>query len=226
MADPYHRQVQPSSADATDMSSTESFAQRALADFVQIQGAQGIAAELLSAAAANTLTPSDLRQRLDGLEPGMRGEIEDVILDAVLFAIERTLADHRITPAEQEALSQAKRALGVAEGALYTRRADRVSQMMDAEMRRLLADRAVDPNEALQLVELQEAFDLGYDAFLALTQPNARRLVDEIITDIVADGVVTREERDRLEAQIRALDTAYTLTAAQRTRLGEAGLRL
>jgi hypothetical protein len=69
-------------------------------------------------------------------------------------------------------------------------------------------------------------FDLGYDEYLALTQPTAQRLVDEIIADIVADGRVTREEREHLEAGIRALDAVYTFTADQRTRLHEAGLSL
>ena len=48
--------------------------------------------------------------------------------------------------------------------------------------------------------------------------------MDEVIADIVADGVVTREERHRLEFQIRALDTVYTLTPAQRKQLQEAGV--
>lgn len=226
MADPYRGQVERPSTDDDDVSSTESSAQHALADFVQLHGVQGIAAELLLAASTNTFASTALREHFGAMEPAARAGVEDTLTDAMLFAIERMLADHRITAGEQRALRQVKRALGITEGSLHARRPDRVAQMMDAEMRRLLADRAIDPSEALQLVELQEAFDLSYDAYVALTQPSARRIVDEVIADIVADGVVTGDERDRLEAQIRALDTAYTLTPAQRTQLQEAGLNL
>jgi hypothetical protein len=136
------------------------------------------------------------------------------------------LADHRITPSEQEELRRVKRVLGVAEGSLYARRSVRVMEILDREMRRLLTDRMIDSAEALHQVDLQEAFDLGYDEYLVITQPTAHLLVDEIIAEIVADGRVTREEREHLEARIRALDTAYTFTASQRTQLQNAGLAL
>jgi hypothetical protein len=198
----------------------------ALLEFLQTRGVQGIAAELLSLAAANELSQSTYYERVQSVPPGALMAVEDVMLDAVLFAIEHALSDHRITSEEQEALRQIKRSLGVVEGALYARRPERLREILDAEMRRLLADREIDANEALHQVELQEALDLGYDQYLVLTQPTAQRLVDEIIAEIVADGRVTREERDYLETRIRALDTAYKFTTEQRARLQSAGLTL
>jgi hypothetical protein len=198
----------------------------ALMEFLETRGEHGIAAELISLAAVGALSPSTYLERVEALSAGARSALEDVILDAVLFAIERALIDHHISPDEQEALHQLKRSLGVVEGSLYARRAQRMAEILDAEMRRLLADREIDLNEALHQVELQEALDLGYDEYLSLTQPGAQRLVDDIVTELVADGRVTREERYYLEARIRALDTAYKFTTEQRARLQGAGLRL
>ena len=45
---------------------------QALADFVQIHGVQGIAAELLLAVSANTLASTALRDRFEGMEPAAR----------------------------------------------------------------------------------------------------------------------------------------------------------
>jgi tellurite resistance protein len=208
------------------VSAAGSSTRTALMEFLETRGEHGIAAELISLAAADALSLSAYLERVDSLPAGARAALEDIILDAVLFAIERALIDHHISPDEQQTLRQVKRSLGLVEGALYTRRAHRLAQILDAEMRRLLADREIDPKEALHQVELQEAFDLAYDEYLILTQPTAQRLVDDIIAEIVADGRVTREERNHLETRIRALDTAYKFTTEQRARLREAGLTL
>ncbi len=71
-----------------------------LAIFVQIHRVQGIAAELLTAAAASTLSQSAYDKRIDSMGRGRRVNWEGVILDAVPFATERTLADHRMSSGE------------------------------------------------------------------------------------------------------------------------------
>ena len=102
----------------------------ALMEFLQTRGVQGIAAELLSLAAANELGPSTYHERVESVPPGAMTAVEDVILDAVLFAIVHALSDHRITSEEQEALRQMKRSLGVEEGALYARRPERLTEIL------------------------------------------------------------------------------------------------
>jgi hypothetical protein len=155
MADPQYPQANPSSDDARLENAAGPSTQRALGDFVQGHDVQGVAADLLSLAGAGELTRPAMLERIDGLDPKASHALEEIILDAVLFVIERLLADHQISPAEQAALHRVKRALGVTEGALYSRRAARLTDILDGEIRRLLADRAIDPMEALHQVELQ-----------------------------------------------------------------------
>ena len=198
----------------------------ALAAYVSLHSLGTPAAELLTLAASGGLTRPVAVALAEQLAQHERQALKAELLDALLFAIATALSDARLTREEISELQQLRRTMGIHEGDLYRHRRARLGAILDAEMRRLLADRKIDPTEALHQVDLQEVFDLSYDEYLELTKPVADRIVNELIESIATDGVVTSEEREQLDSQLRALDSVYKLNSVQRQRLQKAGLNL
>lgn len=147
----------------------------------------------------------------------------DGLLDLVLRAVQAALRDHCLTSDEREAIRRLKVVFRLPEGAFYKHRRREVAEILRGEINRILADEHVDVTEALYEVELQGLFDLAYDEFLELTRPEMTRAIDRLIARITADGVVTSHEAARLQRQLLALNTVYSLSFTQRQALKRAG---
>jgi tellurite resistance protein len=197
---------------------------RTIASYIERHSIQGDVRRVLTALAGPPLTGLAFARIVADTQATEVSTMRVAILDAILYAMEAALADHELTDTERRTLYELQRTAGLVEGEVLTRRPERVAALLETEMRRLLADRSIAPEEALHQVALQEIFGLSYDEYRALTRPAVEALVNECISEITADGIVTPEERARLEDKIRALDTAYTFTPEERARLADAGL--
>lgn len=146
----------------------------------------------------------------------------DSLVDLVINVIREALRDSELTEDEEQFIQSLKRSLRLEEGDLLANRRADVMSILTREVERILQDGQVDSVESLHQVALQRAFDLSYDQYVELTRKPVERLMDRFIAQITSDGIVTPEERVRLERQLLALDTVYTLTAQQRRSLERA----
>jgi hypothetical protein len=150
------------------------------------------------------------------------GTFRDGLLDLILDTVRISLQDHRLTAPEQQFFRELKGYLRIPEGAFYKHRRGEVTELLSAQVRRMIDDGLVDLDESLLQVELQRLFDLGYDQYLELTREPATRLIDGLIHHITSDGRLTMSEIDALEGQLKALDRVYTFTHQQRLALNRA----
>ena len=192
--------------------------------YIEHRRIKGGAQRVLVALAGPQLTRARFAELVADVPAAEALDLGDAILDAILFVIGVALADHQLTYAERRAIRGVQHMVGLEEGELLVRRPVQVADLLEQEIRLLLEDRGISPREALHQVALQEVLGLSYDQYLQLTRPGVDQIVDECIAEITASGLVTEEGRHRLEEQLRALDTTYTLMPAQRSRLASAGL--
>lgn len=225
---PYRPLPPPTS---TDMSSPDVLSQAtgagaALRAFARAHNLGGSVARALELGASGDLTREVAAAIAEQVPAQERAAYLDIILNAIFFAIEQSLANHPLTTDELSNLLRLQRLFGIGEGDLLAHSSTRVAAILQGEMARLLADRHIEPAEALYQVDLQKLLGLTYDEYRQLTRSVADSVVDEIIGEITADGIVTAEERLQLERQLIALDTFYILTPERRALLAGAGFNL
>jgi hypothetical protein len=180
-------------------------------------GAVGEVADLLAEGTLTRDSFDEVERRWAGRAPRA---FRDGLLDLLLYAIREALRDHGVTADEVTMLRHLTTIFRVQEGELYAHRRAEVTELLQAEVTRLLEDGRVDAFEAAYQEELQRIFGLSYDQFLELTRDVITPIIDQLIANATADGVVTREERADIDRKLAALRTVYPLSIAQRHALG------
>jgi hypothetical protein len=144
----------------------------------------------------------------------------DGLLDLVLHGVRSALRDHTLGRDEAALIHELTVLFGIREGEFYRRRRDEVAAVLQQEIHQILQDEGVDRSETVHQEALQRIFGLAYDQYLELIRDAVTPFVDRAITAAAADGVVTPEERARVDRQLAALSTVYVLSYQQRRALG------
>ena len=121
------------------------------------------------------------------------------LFEVLLYFIDSSLADHKITRNEQDAVFEIRELLGIREEDMYQWGRERLRPLIEAQIDWIQNDDQIDYSEELFLVDLQRIFGLGYDQLRELCAPHVTRLLDNLHLQLsVADRADIRVQIDQL----------------------------
>ena len=191
------------------------------ADYIVSHQPFGPIAEVADLLASEDFSKGAFDELCSGLSIQQSLLPKEDLLDLLLFFVKFCLRDHKLTSDEMLTIRQLKIIFRVKETDLYRLKREAVKELLTIEISRILNDKTVDQPEALHQADLQRVLDLSYDQYLELTKEPIGRIIDDLIAKISDDRVVTDAEREELFRQMIALDTVYSLSPAQKRKIGE-----
>lgn len=129
--------------------------------------------------------------------------LKETLLDLILVFTRECVEDHELSNAEMDELQVLTTIFRIEEGDFYELRRDAVREVISAQATWVLEDRYVSDQEEVLQRDLQRLFGLGYDQYVALLRPLAKKHID----GLESRKLVTqdREELKLIESSIRNL---------------------
>lgn len=176
-------------------------------DSNKLSGAMGSICSLI---ASGTLSRASFDELLAAQGLSGAPNLKETLLDLVLVFTRECVKDHELSKAEMDELQSLTTVFRIEEGEFYELRREAIREVISAQAARMLEDRYVTDQEEVLQRDLQRVFGLGYDQYVSLLRPLAKKHID----GLEKKRLVTqnRDELKLIESSIRNLRGVFLVT--------------